>query len=451
MNFNGNLIARLLLIVALFWTNLLSIEPLYSTPNSIFNSTLTMDITNPTRVSEVDIPRLWWELLHEEREIFGLNPATAGWITAYMGIALYETAIVDLGDTSSLTAHLTTMPEMPLWESDSEYDAASGAIGTLSTVAEMLLLDTLPIGSSDRAVHQAIHGLRNLQIRDRLRYVKRAAFDSSYAHGQAIGQAVVEWTRQNEYPRGLQNSFVVPTGGEDYWKPTNRAISPLVPYWGTLPLLIDLSATSCVASKPMPFATRPGSTFHMQAEEVYHFTQTLSAEQQDIVDFWADSGTGAPVTRWMLVASRIIDQKALRLVDAAALYARLGIVFHDVSILAWRTKYEKFLLRPETYINRYIDNTWKPLQTTQNSPSYISAAAAYSGAGAEVLTSVFGISNFDETREGVNDRRIIRHFTTFEALAYESGMAQLYSGMNYRASIEAGWRQGRCIGRLVHL
>jgi len=451
MNFNqiknfyalhrGTFIARSWLIAALLMANVLATESVYSTPR--------LDRTNPTRISNVDIPRLWWELLHEEGDVFALNSATASWVVAYMGIALHEAVIVDLIEPPSFTSHLAEMPEMPIRETDFEYDPASGAIGALSVVTEALILDTLSSKSNGRVVSRAVNGLRNIQTRDRLRYVDRDNFDRSYMHGTAIGQAIVEWTRQHDLATKQQNFFTIPKGNDAYWQPIPRSESAMEPYWGTLPLLLDSSDTSCTISPHMPFDTRPGSTFHMQAKEAYDFTQELSSEQNDIVHFWANSDTASAVTRWMVVASRITDERGFDLVDAANLYARLGIAFHDVGILAWRTKYETFLLRPETYINRYIDRAWTPLQDTPNSPSYVSATAAYGSAGATILTSIFGISNFMEMREDINEHQIIRHFTTFEALAYEGGMAQLYSGLNYRSSIEAGWRQGRCIGRLI--
>jgi|GEM_PF-4725694 len=202
MNFNqiknfyalhrGTFIARSWLIAALLMANVLATESVYSTPR--------LDRTNPTRISNVDIPRLWWELLHEEGDVFALNSATASWVVAYMGIALHEAVIVDLIEPPN--------------------------------------------------------GLRNIQTRDRLRYVDRDNFDRSYMHGTAIGQAIVEWTRQHDLATKQQNFFTIPKGNDAYWQPIPRSESAMEPYWGTLPLLLESSDTSCTISPHMPFDTR---------------------------------------------------------------------------------------------------------------------------------------------------------------------------------------------------
>ena len=63
-----------------------------------------------------------------------------------------------------------------------------------------------------------------------------------------------------------------------------------------------------------------------------------------------------------------------------------------------------------------------------------------------MLTNLFG-ENFafeDATRHG--DGLKPRSFASFWAAADEAGMSRLYGGIHFRAAIERGQEQGRCIG-----
>lgn len=64
-----------------------------------------------------------------------------------------------------------------------------------------------------------------------------------------------------------------------------------------------------------------------------------------------------------------------------------------------------------------------------------------------MLTSVFGDNfGFDDAthvREGLKPR----HFASFWAAAEEAGISRLYGGIHFRAAIEQGLEQGRCVGK----
>lgn len=112
-------------------------------------------------------------------------------------------------------------------------------------------------------------------------------------------------------------------------------------------------------------------------------------------------------------------------------------------------KYDQFLIRPETYIQRYIDPEWEPFLDTPNFPEYPSGHATFGAASAEVLTHLFGIIAFTDNRGIVEDIPLSRSFTSFEAAAYENGLSRLYGGIHYRVGMEAGLRGGECIGQRV--
>ncbi|WEZ81857.1 phosphatase PAP2 family protein [Rhizobium sp. 32-5/1] len=79
-------------------------------------------------------------------------------------------------------------------------------------------------------------------------------------------------------------------------------------------------------------------------------------------------------------------------------------------------------------------------------PEYPSGHSTQSGAAAVVLAHMFG-ENFafeDKTHEA--DGLPPRKFESFWDAAEEAGISRLYGGIHFRAAIDRGLEQGRCIG-----
>ena len=126
----------------------------------------------------------------------------------------------------------------------------------------------------------------------------------------------------------------------------------------------------------------------------------------------------------------------------------------DAFIGCWRTKYQDAMVRPITYIQQLIDPTWNnpdltdPVNTPPF-PEYTSGHSVQIGATAVVLTALFG-EHYAITDHTQDQRGFLpRSFGSFEELAAEAAISRLYGGIHYRAAIEAGLVQGRCIGRQV--
>ena len=111
----------------------------------------------------------------------------------------------------------------------------------------------------------------------------------------------------------------------------------------------------------------------------------------------------------------------------------------------WQAKYAYDLVRPITYIRRVIDPKWEPLLNTPPFPEYPSGHSTQSGAAAAVLTAFFGDNFAFEDETGTADGRKPRNFTSFREAAEEAGISRLYGGIHFRAAIERGLAQGRCI------
>jgi len=102
-------------------------------------------------------------------------------------------------------------------------------------------------------------------------------------------------------------------------------------------------------------------------------------------------------------------------------------------------------VRPITYIRRTMDPKFDTVVNTPPFPEFPSGHSTQSAAAATVLTAIFG-DNFsftDDTDE--EDGLEPRSFPSFWAAADEAGISRLYGGIHYRAAIELGAAQGKCI------
>jgi hypothetical protein len=68
---------------------------------------------------------------------------------------------------------------------------------------------------------------------------------------------------------------------------------------------------------------------------------------------------------------------------------------------------------------------------------------------AQVLTDLFGEAYAFTDRSHEGRGLAARSFASFDAFAEEAAISRLYGGIHYRAAIEEGLEQGRCIGRQV--
>jgi PAP2 superfamily len=124
----------------------------------------------------------------------------------------------------------------------------------------------------------------------------------------------------------------------------------------------------------------------------------------------------------------------------------LGIGMADGFIGTWKAKYDYNLLRPITYIRRTMDPKWESLVNTPPFPEYPSGHSVQSGAAATILTAIYGEGFAFTDATNVADGPKARDYPDFWAAANEAGLSRLYGGIHFRAAIENGLEQGRCIG-----
>jgi hypothetical protein len=136
-------------------------------------------------------------------------------------------------------------------------------------------------------------------------------------------------------------------------------------------------------------------------------------------------------------------------VKSAEAYACLSVALADCFISCWDEKYRSNVVRPETYINQYIDTAWVPELQTPPFPEYTSGHSVVSAAAAIVLTKLFG-ENFSYTDSTELEFGLpVRRFTSFKQAAEEAAISRFYGGIHYMPAITNGTIEGREIGLYV--
>ena len=147
---------------------------------------------------------------------------------------------------------------------------------------------------------------------------------------------------------------------------------------------------------------------------------------------------------------KIASKKAdLDFAQSSYAYTATAIALADGFISCWEEKYSSNLVRPETLINKYVDENWKPVLQTPPFPEYSSGHSVVSGAASIVLTKIFGEEFSFEDDTEVKYGLPVRSFKSFSHAASEAAVSRLYGGIHYRAAIENGLVQGKNLGNHV--
>jgi hypothetical protein len=268
------------------------------------------------------------------------------------------------------------------------------------------------------------------------------------AFGKSIAQAILVWAERDGYNK--QHPVYQPLTGEGRWIATPPAYDlPAIPYW-----VENRMMTTCNVSlkEPLKFDKEKNSEFFKMVYEVYDTHKSLTEEQRNIAWFWDDSPNGKYFSvfgHWASILAQLIDEKKLSVMTGAEAFAKLSICQYHASIACWKGKYEHAVLRPVTYIQKYIDEGWKPVIETPPHPEYPAAHATMSSAAAVALTNVFG-KNVAFTDHSYDDLGYkCRSFRSLEEAAHEAGLSRLYGGIHYRPSIDAGYLLGQSVAEDV--
>lgn len=382
------------------------------------------------------------------------SPPQASRAYAYASVAAFEAVRHDRAEFATLAGQLNGLDPAPSPEPGVEYSFPLAGVHAFLTVGKALTFSPVRVDSIRAAFVEEF----------RRRGVPDAVRERSMAYGEQVATHILSWSRGDGFLErlGLPKFTVTPDDGR--WVPTPPGYMDAVePNWAKLrPFVLD-SASQFRPPPPPPFDTAATSAFFREVMEVYATTRQLSDEQREIAHFWNNNPYTmnvqghtmfatkqvTPGGHWMGIVAIASRKAGANVVGAAEAYARTAVAVADGFIVCWEEKYRSNLVRPETVINTYIDETWEPLLQTPPFPEYTSGHSVISTAAAVVLTDQFGTGFAFEDDTQSPYGMASRSFPSFDAAAAEAVVSRLYGGIHYRMAIDIGADQGRRVGELV--
>jgi hypothetical protein len=296
------------------------------------------------------------------------------------------------------------------------------------------------------------------------KWISKKQLDQNLNFARSVAMQILAIAYNDNYNRLSTLTRYSPKNKEGYWYPTPPAyMGAIEPEWRTISPFFIQNLSLYKPKPPAPFSLEPESPFRLQLDEVYHVTSNLEEESKLIANFWdcnpfmvQYSGHMAigikkisPGGHWVGITG-IASQKAqLGWQETVYIHALISMGLHDAFISCWEEKYDSDRIRPESAINKYLDESWRPLLQTPPFPEYTSGHSVVSSISAELLTYFFGEDfDFIDTSEvyfGLPERP----FSSFYQAAEEAAISRLYGGIHFRDAIEEGTKQGKSIGKYI--
>ncbi|MEJ7587558.1 MAG: vanadium-dependent haloperoxidase [Ferruginibacter sp.] len=389
----------------------------------------------------------WMEVTRQIVRGESKSPPQASRIYAYSGITLYESVVAGMPGNRSLSGQLSGLSGLPVYDKTVDYPAVANEA--------LLTLERSIFGNLKASSQQSLDSMYAVVITQRKTEIDQATLDNSTEYGRMIAEVILKWADTDNFKETRTLVYTVPSyiTNPGFWAPTDPVnLTPAEPYWGNL-RCFSLTSSDMVEAPPLvSFDTIPGSAFYTQALEVLTINQNLTQGQKDIARWWSDGAgaTSTPSGHWVGIENSLAYSLNLDLAAAAEMYALVGMVEGDAFISCWYTKYKYNLLRPKTYIQKYIagNSTWNSFIPTPPFPEYPSGHSVVSGAVSEILTQLLGDVSFTDranTNLGLNPR----FYTSFYEAANEAAISRLYGGIHYREANETGIKQGRACAQYL--
>ncbi len=380
------------------------------------------------------------------------SPPVASRIYAYTSFAAYEILIQQNNTYRSLHGQLNAFPVIP---------AASEKINTSLAAVYAYMLTGKTLVFSEAILQDSINNILQWY---QSKKISGKQYKASLAYGQQVAAIILKYASLDNYKetRSLRRYNYLKQEGK--WMPTPPMYMAAVePYWNRLRTLAIDSCTQFKPDAAIAFSSDKNSLFYQQAMEVYNTCNAMTSEQKAIASFWdcnpfAVNTEGhlnfatkkiSPGGHWMSIAGVVAENNHADITKTAAAYTITAIALFDGFIVCWDEKYRSNVIRPETYINRYIDESWRPLLQTPPFPEYPSGHSVISTAAATALSKFFTDSTAFNDDTEVEFGLPVKHFNSFYEACNEAAISRLYGGIHYRAAIKNGIKQGSDLGKYI--
>jgi hypothetical protein len=382
------------------------------------------------------------------------SPVVASRIYVYMSVAGYEAARHQDERFLSFAGQLRGLEPVPQPEQGLEYCYPLASVQALLKVGKALVFSE---DKMDDFYTKIMQDFRKAGVPDEI-------FDRSIDYGTKVADHIIAWSAKDNYKQSRSFPKYSIQSDDATWKPTPPAyMDAIEPHWNKIRTLVLDSAGQFKPSRPTAFSKDKKSQFYKEAQEVYLTGKNLTPEQNEIAFFWDcnpfmmnvkghvmfATKKISPGGHWMNITQVACDKANVNFLQASEAYSMVAISLFEGFISCWDEKYRSKLIRPESYINQYIDEGWTPKLQTPPFPEYTSGHSVISSASAVMLTKIFGDNfAFTDSTE-IEFGLTARSFNSFNQAAEEAAVSRLYGGIHYKPAIENGIVEGRAVAAYI--
>ncbi len=386
------------------------------------------------------------------------SPPVAARIYVYPTIAAYEALRHDHPEYRTLAGQLNELKPAPEPEAGKEYCFPLAATRAFLKVGKALIFSEAMMDEFEQKIMEEFRAI----------HMPSDVFERSVAYGDAVADHILAWAGKDMYKETRTYPKYTITDDPARWRPTPPDyMDGIEPHWNKIRTLVIDSAQQFIPPRPTPFSTDPNSQFWKETMEVYNALNVPDTaerkERQAIAKFWdcnpyVSHHKGhvmfavkkiTPGGHWMGICTIACKKANADMMESVNAYLWTSVALFDAFISCWDEKYRSNLVRPETVINTYYDENWKPFLQTPPFPEYTSGHSVISRAAAVALTHVFGepfpYTDSVEVEYGMPPRS----FNSFLEASDEAAISRLYGGIHYRPACMIGKDQGEQVGKFI--
>ncbi|TXF91638.1 vanadium-dependent haloperoxidase [Neolewinella aurantiaca] len=417
---------------------------------------------NPNFQEEVAQPEFYHRSVKKLTDVIVhdiFSPPQAGRIYAYSSIAGYEAFAAGdpgLNTLAGQIPHLQPLPQPADVSGDVEIAYPIAAVAAQLKVGKSLIFSEEKIEAFEDEIFKEFAAIK----------VPAATLQASIDYGHAVADHVIKWYDGDTYKQSRTFPKYSISADPSKWQPTPPDyMDGIEPSWSKIrPFALDRSDQF----KPLPptkYSEEKGSDWWTEVEEVYNALKTEDDSEREertaIAQFWdcnpyVSHHVGhvmfatkkiTPGGHWINIAAIAARKAGADFKTTTHAYAMTSMAMHDGFISCWDEKYRSSLVRPETFINRHLDEDWRPLLQTPPFPEHTSGHSVVSRACAVVLTDIFG-DDFAFTDDSEVEYDLPeRSYNSFLEASEEAALSRLYGGIHYRPAIDYGVTQGEAVGK----
>lgn len=418
---------------------------------------------------DVSIAFDYYNFLLKKMQFFNFTPTNVSRDLGYVSLALYETVACSTIEYKSLASQLTQLDSLPVLSKGKTYYPEVAVNSCFRVLIDSLLYKDLRFTADyyyPKIVRTPLDSLySSYEHHLKKNYTNNENYRYSQKFGIQMALSIFKYSMSDGGAyKSIQNfinegsHYKSPAGSTWQDSLTKHGISSQ-PSWGKNRTFVPAISMHAKAAKQIPFSTNPQSEFYQQAYEIYLFWVNETFQMRLIAEYWKDNPVESftPPGHSTSILLQILKEKNASLDYAAYALAKMGLALNDAFICCWKTKYETNSIRPEQYIQKYIDPRFRPAIPTPQFPEYTSGHSVQAGAAAEVLTDLFGDDykftdkTLDYSASNQNHKGLLnRSFNSFYEFATEASMSRMYGGIHFRQACEAGLVQGKQVGKFVN-